>query len=295
MGNKGSWGKTQEAMENQGGGVFLRLENDGDAAVVAFCGGPLPRDICFNEKAHTYEPWDDQQKAAGRKKQTKYAMNAYVLSALGKPVGEMRVIDMNFNTLTAVIALKDKYGLSKCFFEIKRSGAKGDTKTQYHILPDQDITAEYRSLFGSPDPKDPENWIDGTVKLHDLDEVVAKAGDDEATAVTDDVKKDSKKSDKAAKSANGSGQQAAAAGAAPASTVATAPASNGGEPISKAAAAEIIDKLKPLDPEKGIKPFMKSFPYAKKVSEIRASDEAAARKLASDIASPPGTAEDAFS
>ena len=40
---------------------------------------------------------------------------------------------------------------------------------------------------------------------------------------------------------------------------------------------------------------MQKFPYAKKVSEIRASDEAAARKLASDLASPPSAAEDAFS
>jgi hypothetical protein len=291
MGNKGSWGKTQEAMENSGGGLFLRLENDGDAAVVAFCGAPLPRDITFNERTKNYEPWDESHKAAGRKKQTKYAMNVYALSALGKRVDEMKVIDMNFNTLTAVIALKDKYGFSKCYFEIKRHGAKGDTKTTYQILPDQDIKAEDLAIFGSADPKDADNWIEGTVKLIDLDEVVAKA-DDESTAVTDDVKKETK-SKGGAKATNGT----ATAPVAPAASVAVAPAASAatnGESISKAVATEIIEKLKPLDPDKGIRPFMKSFPYAKKVSEIRASDEMVARKLANDIVSPPSAAEDAF-
>jgi len=284
MGNKGSWGKTQEAMENSGGGLFLRLENDGDAAVVAFCGAPLPRDICFNEKTKNYEPWDESHKLAGRKKQTKYAMNVYALSALGKPVQEMKVIDMNFNTLTAVIALKDKYGFSKSFFEIKRHGAKGDTKTTYQILPDKEISASDLALFGSADPKDADNWIEGTVKLVDLDEVVAKA-DDESVAVTDDVKKDAKAKG-GAKAANGTT-------AAPAGQATPASSANG-ESISKAVATEIIEKLKPLDPDKGIRPFMKSFPYAKKVSEIHATDEALARKLVSDIVSPPAAAEDAF-
>jgi len=276
-GNKGSWGKTQEALENSGGGTFLRLENDGDSAVVAFCGAPMPREICFNEKTKNYEPWDDTQKAAGRKKQTKYLMNVYAFSSLGKPVNEIKIIDMNFNTMTAVIALKDKYGLSKCAFEIKRHGAKGDTKTQYAILPEKDdLTAEQRAIFGTPDPKDPDGWIEGSMKLLDLEEH-GKGVDDESTAVTDDVKGKGG-ADKKKASTNGT---AAAAAPAPA---ASAHAGGGTELISKAAASGIIENLKPLDREKGIGPFLAKFPYAKKVSEVRASDELAALAFATELA-----------
>jgi len=283
-GSKGSWAKTKEAMENQGGGTFLRLENDGDTAVVAFCDAPFPRDICFNQKTNQYEPWDDTQKAAGRKKQTKYLMNVFVLTVLGKRVDEVKVIDMNFNTMTTVEALKDKYTLGKCFFEIKRHGAKGDTKTQYAILPDQDIAAEQRAIFGTSDPKNAEAWIDGTMPLHDLAEIAAKGVDDESTAVADDVKGGKKK---AAANTNGT-----ASAAAPAPAAATAAPS--GELISKAVATEIIEKLKPLDSDKGINPFRARFPYIKKVSEVRASDEAAARAYATELSGGKPAQEDPF-
>jgi hypothetical protein len=282
-GSKGSWGKTQEAMENQGSSTFLRLEGDGDKAVVAFCGAPFHRDICYNEKTKTYEAWDDAAKAAGRKKSSRYAMNVFAVSVKGVETNEMKVIDMNFNTMQSVIALKDKYGLAKCLFEVTRHGAKGDTKTQYQILPDADISPAVRAACGSPDPKDPDNWIEGTAALVDLEEVTAK-GDTTESAVTDDLKKADAKKGKSA--TNGT--------AAPATASAVA-SSSAGEAISKAAATEIIEKLKPLDKDKGIVPFMQKFPYAKKVSEIRTSDEAAARKLASELSSPPSAAvEDAF-
>lgn len=289
-GSKGSWGKTQEAMENQGSSTFLRLEGDGDKAVVAFCGAPFHRDICYNEKTKTYEAWDDAAKAAGRKKSSRYAMNVFAVSIKNVESNEMKVIDMNFNTMQSVIALKDKYGLAKCLFEVTRHGAKGDTKTQYQILPDADISPTVRAACGSPDPKDPDNWIEGTAALIDLEEVTAR-GDSAESSVTDDLKsKDAKKT----KGTNGAATTPAAPAAPTASPTPTTSPSNG-EPISKAAAAEIIEKLKPLDKEKGILPFMQKFPYAKKVSEIRASDEAVARKLAGDLASPPSASEDAFS
>lgn len=288
--SKGSWTRTQEAMDNQGSSTFLRLENDGDKAVVAFCGSPFHRDICFNEKTKTYEAWDERAKAAGRKKTSRYAMNVFVISAKGADVNEMRVLDMNFQTMQQVIALKDKYTLSKCSFEITRHGAKGDTKTTYQILPDKDISAEQRAACGSPDPKDPDGWVEGTAQLIDLEESTAKGETDDSTAVSDDLKKDAKKP-----KSNGT-TSASAPASPPASPPATPPAASPGDAISKAAAAEIIEKLKPLDKDKGIVPFLAKFPYAKKVSELRASDEAAARELATRLASPaaPAPAEDPF-
>jgi hypothetical protein len=285
-GSKGSWVKTQEAMDSQGSSTFLRLENDGDKAVVVFCAAPFHRDICFNEKTGSYEAWDDAAKAAGRKKSSRYAMNVYVVAVKGVAANEMKVLDMNFNTMKTVIGLKDKYTLVKHCFEIVRHGAKGDTKTQYQILPDKEISAELRAACGSPDPNDSDSWVEGTAKLIDLDEATAKGGEDGGGAtVSDDVKKDKKPKP----AANGTTTTAAAT-ASPASALAPGEAT-----ISKAVKDEIIEKLKPLDREKGVGVLLARFAYAKKVSEIRASDEAAARKLASELAAPPPAAnEDPF-
>jgi hypothetical protein len=302
--SKGSWDKTEEAMESQGSSTFLRLANDGDKAVVALCGPPYHRDICFNEKTNTYEPWDDAAKAAGRRKTSRYAMNAFAISVKGKPLGEMRVLEMNFNTMTTVIGLRDKYGVGKYLYEITRHGAANDTKTTYQILPDKEITAEQRAIFGSPDPNNRNGWIEGSNALIDLEAATARdeAGSGDAT-VSDDVKKDGGKKTKdkpssataAAAATNGTNGSAAAPATAAAATPSTAVGTSAPTGlISKEAVAVIIAKLKPLDREKGAVPFLAKFPYAKKVSEVRASDEVAAIAFANQLAGGPAPAEDPF-
>jgi hypothetical protein len=302
MPSKGSWDRTEEAMENQGGGTFLRLEGDGDKAVVAFCGAPFTRDLGWNEKTKSYEPWDDAAKAAGRRRSTRYSMNAFVASFKGKPVNEMRVFDMNFATMTTVIGLRDKYGVGKWLYEVTRHGAANDTKTTYQILPHEEITAALSALFGTPVPNDRNGWNEGTVPLIDLEEATAKDTGGADAAVADDVKKRETKpketkpaaaatSTPAAAPANGTTGHAspapAANGTAPASAAASAPL------ISKEAVAVIIERLKPLDKEKGILLFMQKFPYARKISELYASDEAAGVLLANQL-SAPAAPEDAF-
>lgn len=291
------WASTKEAMEKQGSSTFLRLENDGDSAVVAFCGEPYHRDICFNEKTNTYEPWDDKtSKALGRKKTTRYAMNVYVVRLKNATPMEMRLFDMNFTTVQQVIALKDKYTLGKCLFEIKRHGAKGDTKTTYAILPDAEITPAIRAACGYQDPKNEDNWINGTVPLLDVEELTNKT-EEEGAAVTDDVKQPAGKDGKEGKASQSNGSNKAAAAPAPASPPPPPPpppnGSNGGA-ISKATAAELIEKLKVLDKDKGVIPFLARFPYAKKVSEVRAEDEAAARALVAELSGAPIGGEDPF-
>lgn len=301
---KGSWDVTEQAMESQGGGTFLRLDGDGDKAVGAFCGPPFVRERCFNEKTNTYEEWNATAQAAGRKKQTRYAMNIYAVSLKGKPLNEMRVIDMNFATMQSVIGLRDKYGVGRYMYEITRHGAKGDTKTVYHILPDKEITAEMSALFGTPNPKDRNAWNEGTVPLIDLEEATARdeGGAGDAT-VTDDVKRNAAKP-KETKPATAPATNGATGHAAPATipTPATVPATSGaaaapagGALISKEAVDVIIDRLKPLDKDKGLTPFLARFPYVKKVSELHATDEAAAVLLANQLANPPAApAEDPF-
>jgi hypothetical protein len=287
-GSKGSWGGTKEAMEKQGSSTYLRLENDGDKAVVAFCGAPFHREITFNEKTGQYEPWTDESKGQGRKKTSRYAMNVYVIKdGKGVESHDIRVLDMNFSTMQQVWALKDKYTLGKMLFEITRHGAKKDTKTTYQILPDAPITDAVRSACGYQDPKHEDNWIDGTLPLLDLEETTSKV-EDETTAVSDDVKKP--ETSKVAKSAGTNGTTDKPATPAPA----PAPASTAGGTLAKAVVNELIGKLKVLDKDKGVLPFLAKFPYAKKVSEVRAHDEAAARALVAELSGTSVAEEDPF-
>jgi hypothetical protein len=296
MTSQGSWGGTKEAMDKQGSTTFLRLEDDGDKAVVTFCGAPLHREICFNEKTNAYEPWTEAAKAAGRKKTSRYAINVFVLKDKTGEPREMRVLDMNFQTTQQVIALKDKYTLGKCAFEIVRHGAKKDTKTHYVILPDVDITDAVRGACGHQDPKNEDNWIEGTAPLLDLAEATAKGDSDEATSVTDDVKKNAKTNGATTASA-----PKAAAAAPPPAAATAAPAANNGTTatatLSKVAATEFIDKLKAhKDPKTAVGTLLGQFPYAKKVSEILATDEPRARALVAQLCPSPALAatEDPF-
>ena len=250
--SKGSWTATQEAMEHQGGGIFLKLENDGDTAVLAFCGAPLPRHTAYDEKSNTSEPFDPAKHDV-KQKRTKYLINAYVFSFNGSVVDEMKIVDMSFKTLTTVIALKDKYGFGKCPFEIARAGAARDKKTVYHILPEnRELTADDIAKIGHVDPKDPDNWVEGSVKLLDLEQV--SSGDSEGTAVTSDVKKDVKK-DARTKPANGAAPHATngtvsaqtPAAAAPAASVPATAAPSAGPAmtpvtLSKEVVARLIDR-----------------------------------------------------
>lgn len=283
MAKYGSWQATQQALESQGGGTFLRLQGDGDAAVVAFCGGPQPREIFFNEKTQQYEPWTEAAAAAGEKRQTKYLINAYVFSAMGTPVNEMKVLDLNAKTVVTVMALRDKYGFGKYPFEIKRDGAKGDTRTQYHVLPEnRELSAEERALVGHADPKDPTEWIPGSVPMHDLDELVKRGDEAPATGVTDDLKRGGPAQGKS----NGARAPAAPTG--------------GAALVARAVKDAIIEKLRPLDRDKGVDKLLAAFPYAKKVSDLRASDEAAALAIVAKLTAPtaaptaPAASEDPF-
>ena len=321
--SKGSWTATQEAMEHQGGGIFLKLENDGDTAVLAFCGAPLPRHTAYDEKSNTSEPFDPAKHDV-KQKRTKYLINAYVFSFNGSVVDEMKIVDMSFKTLTTVIALKDKYGFGKCPFEIARAGAARDKKTVYHILPEnRELTADDIAKIGHVDPKDPDNWVEGSVKLLDLEQV--SSGDSEGTekkaeellrkrnpkntaasippdpaAYPKDVKKDArtKPANGAAPHAtNGTVSAQTPAAAAPAASVPATAAPSAGPAmtpvtLSKEVVARLIDRLKPIDREKGLKPFLAAFPYATKVSDIHAAHEGQALALVDKLTAPPPAVEE---
>ena len=60
--------------------------------------------------------------------------------------------------------MREKYGLERWSFEVKRSGKKGDTKTKYSILPEREIDGALRVKIAA-------------APLHDL---AASGGDGES-------------------------------------------------------------------------------------------------------------------
>ncbi len=150
--------------------TFLRLENDGDSALVAFCGAPLRRDVYFDEKTKRYVAWSEAVEATGQEKKHRFAINVFVVRLASRIFNEMRVWDMSQPTMRRILALRVERGLSRCLFRIARHGAKGDMSTTYEVVPDADITPEQRAMCGSQDPNEPDGWwIEGTVPLIDLE------------------------------------------------------------------------------------------------------------------------------
>lgn len=281
MANKKSgWAAAKETVENsKGSGLYVRLEDDGDKIVGSFVGEPLTRELCWNEKTNSYEEFTPEQAKAGRKMSPKFAMNVFVpaneqdaaatagIEYQAEPA--VKVWECSKKTFEKVIKCLDKYGHGKWCFEIERNGAKGDTKTTYTILPERELTADERKQCGKPGPN--ETWLEGTIKLHDLEEVVGSDDDDDKSDVNSHDKKASAKGEK----------PAAAAKPAKSDDAAT---------ISTEAAQAFVARLKVVPREK-LDKFLAKFGIAK-VKELRTKDAVAAEAFLSDLEKP--AEDDAF-
>ena len=117
--------------------MFLRLSNDGEKAVVAFCGEPEVKKVVWNNAIGQYEDYDERQHDATP--QARFKINVFNISQ-----NKMQIWETSPTTFKGVVAVKAKYGLDKMTFEICRQGAKGDQKTSYTILPEDPITDELR-------------------------------------------------------------------------------------------------------------------------------------------------------
>jgi hypothetical protein len=122
-----AWNHAKELAEKHSGGKYIKLQNDGDKVVGKFCGDPFAREVFWDGKQyHNSKPETGNAKASLR-----VSINLF-------SEGEMKVIDLNAKTFETLCEIRDKYGLDKKFFEIKRHGKKGDTGTRYTILPEKD-------------------------------------------------------------------------------------------------------------------------------------------------------------
>jgi hypothetical protein len=141
-----TWEHIDELAKNddQGGGAWLRLANDGDKAVVLFAGDPLPRRVCFLDGK--YLNATAELEAKGVKVSTRVATNVVVL-----PGFEVKAFEMSLGQrgglYPQVRELRKKYGFGDWAFEIVRRGTGLDTT--YSALPERQLTAdEKRKVAG---------------------------------------------------------------------------------------------------------------------------------------------------
>lgn len=143
----GMWEEAEKkAEEANQGGLFLRLQDDGDQAVVAFCGDPHPHEVVWTGEGYeAYDPDKHDKKPSLRIK----------LNVFNTGESAMQIWEISANVFKSVVKLKNKYGLDSKTFEITRNGKKGDTKTTYMILPEGEIDKDLAERIA-------------TEQLHDL-------------------------------------------------------------------------------------------------------------------------------
>lgn len=205
--------KAKKATSNE---LFVKLEDDQDKVVGAFVGVPHARELFWNQAERKYEPYAAEHEKRGDKLTLKVSMNFYVikegngeeLTELDPPT--MKVLEVNATTYGAIMKARKKYGFNKCYFEIERSGAKGDTSTKYSVMPDEKFEdGEYEKICA--------------LKHNDL--AKATGGNDDSDE--NDYKKNKGKSSKGG-----------------------AKDDDGDDPIEKGDAQELVGVLKTIEREK---------------------------------------------
>jgi hypothetical protein len=139
--------------------TWLRLEDDGARAVVAFLGDPHVRDVHWIAKRSERCPGSAlcTHCAMGAKPKRRFCLNAYVLA-----VDATQAWETNAVTFESLIRIHHGGGFERTLFTILRKGAKGEVKTTYEVTPAEPITNDLRKTLGR-------------VRLHDLDELLGDA------------------------------------------------------------------------------------------------------------------------
>ncbi len=150
------WDRTQELAKqhDQDAGHWLKLQNNGDRALVVFLGEPFPREVCFID--NKYVTFTDKLKTEGYRSSLRIAFNVALLDTK-----EVKVLELGVVFFKDVVAVREKYGLEKWAFEVKRNGAPKDPKTTYSILPERQLTPEEQRAVGA-------------LVLHDLEKLYSE-------------------------------------------------------------------------------------------------------------------------
>ena len=129
-----AWDKAKELADKHvaAGGIFVRLQNDGDKIVGVFCGEPFAKEVYWDGQKYS----DTPPEGVAAKPSLRVSLNFYVPAE-----GAMKIIEGGTAWFKDVLDVKDKYGLDKWSFEIKRRGKKGDPKTKYRSCPTRRSTS----------------------------------------------------------------------------------------------------------------------------------------------------------
>src|SRR3972149_197301 len=108
--------------------TFVRLKDQGDKVVGAFCGEPLVRRVHWSERNQRYAECDGDKCGAcanGAKPSVRALLNFYVPTEKA-----MKVIEAGVVVLKEILKVRQKYGLDKWLFEIERLRRANDPKTK---------------------------------------------------------------------------------------------------------------------------------------------------------------------
>lgn len=163
--------KTMADQHANSGGIFVRLANNGDKIVGAFCGEPYAREVIWT--GERYEQFDEANAAhQGKRPSLRVMLNFFVPAE-----NAMKVIEGGTVWFKDVLKVRDKYGLDKWLFEIERHGDAGDPKTTYSILPEEKLDDEMRARIAA-------------AEIHDL-KSIGTGNEDGDTKGTESTKKSS--------------------------------------------------------------------------------------------------------
>jgi hypothetical protein len=273
-----SWEDTEKKAKELGGGTFAALKADKDKVVGVFVGDPDARETHWDGAKSV--PFSEEHAKKGATPQLKVRFNfATFKQGNGEdvrelPKPEMKVLEVNAKTFTAINKARKKYGLDKCMFEIERNGAKGDTKTTYSVLPDVELTDAMRAQIAE-------------LKPHKLEEAEEEEefenyGKDGAK---DDAAKDGAKSDKPKTDK-------------PKTDTKPKPTADGDAPIAPEDAQALVARLKEL-PRESLNKFLSKFGVAK-IKELKKKDLGDATAFVTELEPKPdpapadGAEEDPF-
>lgn len=133
----------------QAGGIFVRLANDGDKVVGAFCGEPHAREVVWNG---THFEAFDPDKHKNTRPALRVMINIYVPAE-----GRTKIIEVSSSVYRDICQLRRKYTTDKWLFEIERHGAAGSPRTKFSVLPDSQIDPELAARVAAAERHDLAN------------------------------------------------------------------------------------------------------------------------------------------
>ena len=139
------WDRAKELTQKNAGGIFIRLQNDGEKFVAAFRGDPFAREMHWvGEEYGECTGKGCEGCAKGTKLTTRVKINVFAVAEKA-----MKIFECSGKTFQDLLAVREKYGVDKWCFEVKRHGAAKLTKTKYSVLPERELSADERKAADS--------------------------------------------------------------------------------------------------------------------------------------------------